>query len=305
MVTKRQLTTVPTDTTNPSEDLQAISDRNSTESPLLNLQPEIRNRIFLYALGNSTIHLWTDPKTHQQRYTVCSAKKCTEGLLEHVTKAKRPFYSTFRKYSYPCNDKEPIRLPLQLLQTCRQVYEEAALIPFSTNRFQVGDEAFREFAYRIMAFQKRAIKSLSLLLGLAWGSIEKHVAMGFRNLQELKVVVLHGIQPQTHRGKIECFAGLPLLEFSMREFRARIGEVQSNDHVAIRSYLLEKWHTDRKVKHAKQQKEKLMAQSFKEKYETLKKKDDEGLRRAVSDGGEGSARALRRLKRKRGDDDGS
>ncbi|KAK4505835.1 hypothetical protein PRZ48_003800 [Zasmidium cellare] len=303
MVTKRRLVTVPTDTANPSEDLQAISSRNSTESPLLSLAPEIRNRIFLHALGNTTIHVFSDPKTRRLRHTVCSSDKCDGAPLNYGTK-KGILGLPSPDYAYSCTRKDIRGLPLELLGTCRQIYEEAALIPFTTNCFQVDKESFYDFAYRIMAFQKRAINDMNFLVGrgIWYGPIAKHTVRGFKGLRELRVIALYDARPQAdYVPVIELFAGLPLQRCSISEYREG-REIQKIDHATMRSYLLEVWKTKAKDKEKQQEKVEKKAQVFKEKYETLKKKDDDGLRRAVDNGGEGSARALRRLKRQRVDD---
>ncbi|KAI4661643.1 uncharacterized protein J4E78_004432 [Alternaria triticimaculans] len=94
------------DATPPATDVIAITHRNSVSSPLLRLPAEVRNKIFAYV--NSGLHIFMRAG-HGEKPTI---------LIKNSTQAVAP-------PKYP---------PYRTLQcTCRQVYNETALLPFSTN----------------------------------------------------------------------------------------------------------------------------------------------------------------------------
>lgn len=76
--------------------------RTNSSTPLLQLPAEIRNRIFAYALGGRSFQ-----------------------VLGNQVK---------------CYSKYPNPESLSLLRTCRQIYSETALLPFSANIFRVTNE---------------------------------------------------------------------------------------------------------------------------------------------------------------------
>lgn len=70
-------------------------------SPLLALPPEIRNRIFRYALGGKTF---------------------------------RQVHKTYYRHPFQCEPSERLHA-FALLRTCRQIYVETASVPLVLNRF--------------------------------------------------------------------------------------------------------------------------------------------------------------------------
>ena len=60
----------------------------------------------------------------------------------------------------------PAHSPLALLQTCRQIYSEAALIPLTTVNYIVESAAFEVFIGRMLTVQKAALKHLTLVMGV-------------------------------------------------------------------------------------------------------------------------------------------
>lgn len=74
-------------------------------SPLLALPPEIRNRIFHYALGGKTF---------------------------------RQIYETHRRRPFRCEPSERLHA-FALLQTCRQIYAETAAVTCASSVFRIGD----------------------------------------------------------------------------------------------------------------------------------------------------------------------
>lgn len=99
----------------PIGDEELLVDTNS-RFPLLSLPPEVRNCIWAHALGNSMI------QAYHRRWT----------------------------RSYRLRLKPPNRAnAMSLLRTCRQIYQETAILPFKLNTFTMSS------AYNIQALETR------------------------------------------------------------------------------------------------------------------------------------------------------
>ncbi|OAL55993.1 hypothetical protein IQ07DRAFT_639622 [Pyrenochaeta sp. DS3sAY3a] len=98
------------DTSSESDTLSQSKSEIQQCSPLLDLPAEIRNMIYKYVLGNWTICAFS--RTHRPaQYVIVD-----------------PFYTWHRN---PPTNK------LNVLSTCRQIYTEAYILPFSLNWFQI------------------------------------------------------------------------------------------------------------------------------------------------------------------------
>lgn len=127
--------------------------RNSS-APFLRLPPEIRLLIYTLILGNQSIWIghtrelrkWNFVKTahhHERGLGSTKEKFHLSGTFYHVTGRE-------------CSDPA---LDLRLLRTCRQIYSETALLPYSLNRFTFEDETIRKrFERSARAGKKRAQK---------------------------------------------------------------------------------------------------------------------------------------------------
>ncbi|KAI4647830.1 hypothetical protein J4E93_004241 [Alternaria ventricosa] len=95
------------DATPPTTDVMAITQQNSVSSPLLRLPAEVRNKIFVYV--NNGLHVF-------MRAGPCDRATITikNGTHEGASSVYPPFL---------------------FQHTCRQVYNETALLPFSTNEY--------------------------------------------------------------------------------------------------------------------------------------------------------------------------
>ncbi|KAI4948611.1 hypothetical protein J4E86_007959 [Alternaria arbusti] len=110
----------------PEEPRAYITQHNATASPLLRLPAEIRNMIFAYALSHGDIKLKVIPRL--------------------------PDTSMFLDYWEHRNWPDPVNI--SLLYACRQIYFEAALLPYELNTFVVSGtvSAFKDFlAHRTSA----------------------------------------------------------------------------------------------------------------------------------------------------------
>lgn len=141
--------------------------RNASTSPLLKLPGELREKIFSLVVGHQFIHLIYIPARGIYRHTICTATVSEdEAYEEFMTGTRIPsddsadYHSvTFRQRHKHCKswdrenerfyDEEQRRLfrlttaeerrkpmlDLRILGACRQMYEEANLLLWTTNTF--------------------------------------------------------------------------------------------------------------------------------------------------------------------------
>ncbi|KAF2118341.1 hypothetical protein BDV96DRAFT_569693 [Lophiotrema nucula] len=101
-----------------------IANRNKHRSPLLRLPGEIRNHIFVYALGG--LHIVVS-ELKKKSYEI---KKIRCAKMRDLTqKMEDGLRFTYFQPHY-----------LSLLLVCRQIYAETALLPFSINHFWIKSE---------------------------------------------------------------------------------------------------------------------------------------------------------------------
>lgn len=115
-----------------------IMTRNASTSPLLRLPPEIRLRIYKYVFGGQ--RLWIDCHRHKYRNSYAThlgARFCHFNITENSNR----------------------RLDIRLLRVCRQIFTEAALLPYTLNEFVFQSQlARREFLKSIRPGKKQVVK---------------------------------------------------------------------------------------------------------------------------------------------------
>ncbi len=120
--------------------------RNARASPILRLPSEIRNRIL-------------------ELVFIQQERPCVR-LLNHAHKANavpgQPESVHWGGYLYLTQHFSPWRrlsLHLQVLRVCRQIYAEAALLPFALNNFSCESQpALEEFEDKLKPVQLQAIQ---------------------------------------------------------------------------------------------------------------------------------------------------
>ena len=121
---------------------------NLTRSPLLTLPPELRSRIWSIALTGFTLHVGSVDREKHHACKKYRVHACTrdqgnvEEALEISKSAGSAGHTHYISRHHGCfsnatSGSKPI---FALLSTCRQVYSEAALLPFSGNWFTFGNE---------------------------------------------------------------------------------------------------------------------------------------------------------------------
>ena len=124
---------------------------NITQSRLLSPPPEIRNRVYKLVLGGNTIYI-TVPETREHRLAaerklcVCICKANPDdaevaSVIRHCSEATD--VGTYGGRHAGCSyhgvvSRDVERYSVALLQTCRQVHFEAALLPFQENTFSMS-----------------------------------------------------------------------------------------------------------------------------------------------------------------------
>ncbi|KAL8721886.1 MAG: hypothetical protein Q9225_001522 [Loekoesia sp. 1 TL-2023] len=125
-------------------------ERNSASSPLLRLPSEIRNKIYEYALGGN--HLEVDYEPHEHKYKTIKKQRYRThygGGLYHECAGE--------------GDDIPSSLHLGLLRVCRQIYGEAALLPYALNTFVFeSDWVMKRCFETLRPVQKRAMGKVSI-----------------------------------------------------------------------------------------------------------------------------------------------
>ncbi|PPJ55590.1 hypothetical protein CBER1_03744 [Cercospora berteroae] len=160
-----------------SAELRAISRRNASESSFLLLPAEIRNQIYKHAFGGDTQRVRVSSKPG--RYPVLSARRCKcelseQQMIEHykmngdIEIFPDHYYGEEKEVTdchTCCHDRQPDCLNLALLGVCRQVYDEAALLPYSTNEFilDTSHYAFSNFTSTLLPAQRKAITRIALV----------------------------------------------------------------------------------------------------------------------------------------------
>jgi hypothetical protein len=150
----------------------------------LRLPAELRLEIYRLLLTGETIHIEgtrrKNPlKSYELRYDVCTANDAMQSL-SHLTGASHaqdqsPATNLSTKKvcrsnhifsdKGGCND--PVRLDVQLLRVCRQIYDEAMLLPYSENHFIITLGLYQifleEFVTQFSTEKRSAMHTVAVL----------------------------------------------------------------------------------------------------------------------------------------------
>lgn len=222
--------------------------------PFLELPPEVRNRIYEYALGGHNLHVFARtgwpgwparPYCHtetlpgseviQQRctfiqYALCKCPGSDEETYEKS--AKESFFLPYGERHTKCLDvgqwkyrktpfrERPARLNVALLRTCKQVYNEACLIPYYDNTFSFGSGKDLDIFINavLLPKQRSAIQHLQYTLDAREARnapLHTRFALGFENqCKEEKFrdrKILEGLQQRT----VDLLIGLKSLDITL------------------------------------------------------------------------------------------
>ena len=121
-----------------------IMDRNSSTSPLLRLPPELRLQIYKHVFGGQ--RLWIDFQF--RKYQTYGKIPLDKGLEHHGA-----------RFSHFYIEDPDQKLDIRLLRVCRQIFTEAALLPYALNEFVFESRlARRQFVKSMRPGKKRVAK---------------------------------------------------------------------------------------------------------------------------------------------------
>ncbi|KAK4957651.1 hypothetical protein LTR10_005618 [Elasticomyces elasticus] len=186
-----------------SEKLREIYNRNANDSPLLSLPPEIRTRIWRSLLSGHTVHVDASDIDKVQHY-VCKNMISDHELAqtEKADKATMHFraYQNHHMRCRPANqyvveDKAVSRLHLNALRTCRQIHQEAAILPYAENVLAfASNNSLDYFLDTVVLEQARALQRI-VIARSDQGSYDPPLDVKFlksklQNLEELIAFVV-------------------------------------------------------------------------------------------------------------------
>jgi hypothetical protein len=208
---------------------------NTTESPLLHLPPEIRNRILSLILGEKNIHVGLRGRKSvaclchhsigetQQRAGKIRAIKESRKLEVYIDQHSDCFAVATR-----------LSIVVSVLQVCRQIHHEAALLPFATNLFSFPSfPAFEGFIGTLLLEQAKVLRDVVITSSFGFSNytpLRKSTMISIpaksKGLQNL--TVLYEIDEPAHSKDTT-------LTHLMNPLRAFSGVVQSKVEIVISS----------------------------------------------------------------------
>jgi len=110
---------------------------NATQSPLLSLPSEIRNKIFEYVLGGYDIYISAYNAQSMSRHTAHS----NGGMLRRNIQLTHRMVTMMLPQGTPFRPARPTDIlpAMSLPRVCRQLYTETGLLPYMLNRFKFSD----------------------------------------------------------------------------------------------------------------------------------------------------------------------
>ncbi|KAF2216487.1 hypothetical protein CERZMDRAFT_104756 [Cercospora zeae-maydis SCOH1-5] len=201
---------------------RAKASEGNMDSSLLSLAPEIRNNIYGHVLGGHKVHFFTewvrDKPTPRSvlRYHICGSGKLATNPPK---KRLRP------KIRRACGCYCSAEFDLSFLRTCRQIYDDAALIPYASNNFLVSTSTFTLFMNSLLDAQKASIKHITMIG--QWGFTQPASILnlkdvrGLTSLKHLSVVVTYGLGQRPFQGLMNL-AALPDLQKVSFDFKQKL-----------------------------------------------------------------------------------
>lgn len=136
---------------------------NSTESPLLNLAPEIRNRIYGLVLGGKAIHILCDGNRIQ--YFICASSDASPKQSQSTVAGDSSCKAIDHDWGLTHEGCSPLTddaRHIGLLFVCKQIYDEAHLLPFAINTFVLETRRnLSNFIDYLTPEQKHALTSIN------------------------------------------------------------------------------------------------------------------------------------------------
>ncbi|KAK4888030.1 hypothetical protein LTR27_013019 [Elasticomyces elasticus] len=152
-----------------SKGVREIYNRNATNSPLLSLPPEIRTRIWRSLLSGHTIHVDASGIGEVQHH-VCNNTISDHDLARNVKGDKETIrFRTYQSHHADCRPAKNSgikgnaerRIHLDVLGACRQIHQEAAILPYAENVLAfTSKDSLTYFLDTIILEQARALQRI-------------------------------------------------------------------------------------------------------------------------------------------------
>ena len=195
-------------------DSQSIQ-RNASKSPLLSLPGEIREKIFSLVVGNQFIHLCYLKGCGRFCHTVCTATASEDQVYEQFMSGHNPTpthglagYDSFAfdnrhahctpwtflggqwfdDNAHEAEKSSQPMLSLSLLGACRQAYEEANFLLWTTNTFSFADSTtLKTFVNRLHSTQRKKLTRMHIDFGFHYfPELECQYALSLSLISQLK-----------------------------------------------------------------------------------------------------------------------
>ena len=185
--------------------------QHNASSPLLRLPLEVKNLIYEFTFGGNVIHITQDPDEGTTKFfnTICHALISEEEAEDNFNE------ETIHEWCVPANEdrhsccrlkkranidngeERPQTLRLSALRCCRQMYNEAHYVPYSTNTFSCVDPVTLQMFIRSLTQGSHenhlAVRSLFLEMVFVryyhsrWRKTLKTCAKHLKNLKNVNI----------------------------------------------------------------------------------------------------------------------
>jgi hypothetical protein len=172
---------------------------NAANSPLLRLPPEIRCRIYDYAFGGFLVHVDCHGRQRKQvlRQKICNCpQQCASLPFQQCVSRILPGspYIVWCKSSKDVPENERRKIPVHILQVCRQIYHEAVLKTFTQATFHLtatkrGSPGVNVFLDNLCPEQVRSIAHLCVTSRDA-SFMSRPITSRFKGLRHLEVHII-------------------------------------------------------------------------------------------------------------------
>ena len=190
--------------------LTFVSTERNASSPFLRLPPELRLRIYELVLGGQTLHIVENFARRPRERLVLLPYLCKEPASEENIQIA--FDSPDAAWNTPAAPSRhercysgwqtPGGLESSLLKTCRQIYNEANIVRYSSNTFSFHadfPECLKLFYRQVPARYRNAIRRLHLSINIRhgarlpearrWADIFRSLSHHWKGIQRLYLTI--------------------------------------------------------------------------------------------------------------------
>ncbi|KAK3171937.1 hypothetical protein OEA41_004021 [Lepraria neglecta] len=200
-------------TASPASNSLAAIPEHKTSSLLLKLPQETKNQIYELVCGGQFLHITKDLRLLSNH--ICRAKTSEDQAQEEFDTGLRSEWNAADEINphIHCKPgkKDEQNLSISILLSCRQAYNEARLLPYSTNTFSFGEpRVLLSFIAKAMqSGASLATRSVHLHMFIkrdtdvdAWRRALRLVSKELTGLQNVYIMMDQGFEPARHVGYV-------------------------------------------------------------------------------------------------------